>query len=48
VNQENLMEQLRLRYSALGIDSDTLNMEFESPDVQCIVLFNQYDRVLYM
>jgi len=46
MDQENLMEQLHLRYAALGINSDTLNMELESSDMQCTAVFNQYDSVL--
>ena len=30
MDHENLMEQLHLRYAALGINSDTPNMELES------------------
>jgi len=40
------MEQLHSRYAALGINSDALNMELESSDVQCTAVFNQYDSVL--
>lgn len=46
MDQENLMEQLHLRYATLGINSDTPNMELESSDVQCTAVFNQYDSVL--
>lgn len=46
MDQENLMEQLHLRYAALGINSDALIMELESSDVQCTTVFNQYDSAL--
>jgi len=40
------MEQLHSRYAALGINSDALNMELESSDMQCTAMLNQYDSVL--
>jgi hypothetical protein len=46
MDQENLMEQLHLRYTAFGINSDTPNMELGSSDVQCTAVFSQYDSVL--